>query len=110
MRIFGSIVLIAGIVLLFFSNYIAQQVEEGKAKIENAQQSVDTGNALFSLDPNTKAVGQVLTSPAQQQINEGKGQVKYYSQLAYNLHQYGQIAIGLGIALIVLGFILKRKR
>lgn len=105
-RIFGIILVLAGIALIFTANYISNQVEAGKEQISSAQKKVDQGNSLFSMSPYTKDVGQQITGSAQNKIDAGKLQVIQYETLA------GKLKIG-GIALIVVGvlfIILGRKK
>jgi len=98
--------ILAGVAMLFASNYISTQVGEGRQKIDSAQRSVDRGNSIFSLNPVTQQVGRGLTGSAQRQINAGREEVGYYDQMAGRL-QFG------GIACIIAGgllFVLGRKK
>lgn len=98
-RIVGIILVLAGIALLLTSNYIVEQVEQGKEQISSAQKKVNQGDSLFSLSPYTKDVGKEITGSAQKKIDAGKQDVLHYETLA------GQLKIG-GIALIVVGVLL----
>lgn len=105
-RIFGILLVLAGVALVLTSNYISNQVEAGKEQINSAQDKVDKGNSLFSMSPYTKDVGEQITGSAQKKIDEGKLQVIQYETLA------GKLKIG-GIALIIVGLlfiIFGRKR
>ncbi len=105
-KIAGILLVAGGITLLAFSYYIKHEVEVGKGKIANAQEKVDTGNRLFSMNPTSKEVGKIATSPIQRKINAGVRDVAYYEKLAYELQ------IG-GILLFILGmgvFFLPRRR
>lgn len=95
-RILGLLLFLAGVVALFVSNYIKEQVAEGKLKIENAQGKLDEGHGILSLSPFTRSVGQEVTSSAQSKINAGQAEIDYYENMAKSL----QIA---GIVLIILG-------
>ena len=109
-RVSGIILLIIGIVMYFFANYIADQVTAGKEQISSAQSKVDAGNTLFSLNPYSKQIGKaVVTDPAQQQINEGKQQVSQYDQISHWLHTGGIVVMIIGAGLIIISFIGKRK-
>jgi hypothetical protein len=98
-RTFGILIVIGGIALILFSQYIKGRVQEGEEQISSAQKKVNQGSGLFSLSPYTKQVGQSMTNSAQKKINEGKQQVGHYSQLA------DQLQIG-GIVVLILGAII----
>jgi hypothetical protein len=108
-RVLGFILLVGGIVLMLFSNYILNQVAEGKEKISNAESQVQRGNSLFSLNPVSKEVGKGIMGGAQNKIDIGKQQVGYYEDLAGKMHMGGIAAIALGLVLIFLSFKKKRK-
>ena|SRR5579871_3822167 len=110
LRILGIVILVAGIACLFFSNYITDQVNEGKIKIEKGQKTVDQSNKLFSLSPYSKPIGDQLGSSAQKKINEGKEQVSYYEQLAQTLKVSGIIGIIVGAGITIFSFIGPRKK
>ncbi|MES2273834.1 MAG: hypothetical protein V4487_06545 [Chlamydiota bacterium] len=104
-RIFGILLLIGGIALFLFSNYISKQVTAGKAEISSAQSQVDQSNSLFSLNPVSKEVGKGLTGSAQRKIDAGNQEVNEYERLA------GWLKIGGGILLIVgIGFLILGKK
>lgn len=98
-RILGIATLIAGIVLLFISNNIHNQLNAGREEISEAQKNVGRGNRLFSLHPVTKEIGKGVSSIAEKKINEGEETIAHYAMIA-NWCQNG------GIALIVLGTII----
>jgi hypothetical protein len=108
-RISGIIILIIGIVMYFFSNYITDQVNEGKKKVSNAQKKVNQGNSLFSLNPYTKEIGKAATNPAQQEINEGEQQISEYEQIAHWLYVGGVVVVILGAGIFVISFVGKGK-
>jgi len=95
-KIAGIILLISGIAMILFSVYITNQVAEGKAKISNAQNTVDKGSSLFSTNPISKQIGKVFMNSAQSQIDAGQSQIVYYEGLS------GWLLVG-GIGFIVLG-------
>jgi hypothetical protein len=101
-RVLGFLILIGGVGLIVFSNYIKGRVEEGEAEISSAQKKVEQGNSLFSLNPYSKLVGQQVSGSAQKKINEGKQQVSYYNQLSGQLQIGGIIVIILGIVIILI--------
>jgi hypothetical protein len=105
-RIFGIALIIIGAIMLFFSDYIAGQVSQGRAKIANAQSQVDTIDSVFSSSKYTKPFGQAITGSAQSKIDAGIVQADYYEGLS------GKLKIG-GIILILVGaglLFIKKKR
>ena len=110
MRVFGIFVLLAGIAALLFSNYIMNQVNVGKGKIEKGQKAVDRGNQLFSLNPVAEQFGNQVTGSAQKKINEGQQQVEQYEELAGQLQTGGVVAIVVGAGCILASFFMKKKR
>lgn len=109
-RIIGILVLIAGIVMMFVSNYIYDQIGEGNRKIENAQRNVDTGESLLKLTPVTKAVGKQAMSPIQEKINEGRATIEEYEILAHRLQVWGIVLIIAGAVIFLLSFVFKKKK
>ena len=109
LRILGIVVMVAGVVCIFFSNYITNQVNEGKIKIEEGQKTVDTSSGLFSTNPYTKPIGKGITSSAQKKIDAGKEEVVYYEQLAQTLQISGIVGIIVGAAITVFSFFGQRK-
>jgi hypothetical protein len=110
LRILGIVVMVAGIACIFFSNYITNQVNEGKIKIEKGQKTVDKSNSLFSTNPYTKPIGKGITSSGQKKINAGKEEVAYYEQLARTLQISGIVGIIVGAALTIFSFFGQRKK
>ena len=106
-RIFGILLVLAGVALILTSNYITNQVEAGKEQISSAQDKVNKGNSLFSMSPYTKDVGQEITGSAQKKIDEGKMQVLQYETLAGKLKIGGYVLIIAGGLLIIFG---RRKK
>ncbi len=102
-RIIGIIVVIAGIVMLFVSNNIKQQVAAGTLKVNSAEKSVNQANSLFSLNPTAKQLTQGVTKGAQKKIAASKAQIAYYSKLADELQIGGFVLIGAGILIVILG-------
>lgn len=105
-RIIAICIAVLGIIMLLFSENIANRVAAGRAEISAGQSQVDTTNKLFSVNPYSKQVGNQLTSSGQQRINEGTQEANYYE----NLGRMVQIA---GVILIVIGgfvFFTSRKK
>ena len=99
-RILGILMVLTGILLIFFAQYISGQVAEGKIKIADGQQKVDEANKLFSYDPLTKDLGKVFTDPGQRKINRGKQEVSKYEEFAKWL-QIGGIVLSIAGALVI---------
>ena len=100
------ILIVIGALLLFFSDYIAEEVAQGKLKIKRAQSQVNSVNSLFSKSKVTKPFGNALTGGAQKKIDAGQREVDRYSSLSRNLKIGGVILIIIGIGLF---FIPKKK-
>jgi len=107
--VLGIIIVICGIALVSFSNYVSNRVGEGQQQIEQGQQKVDTINKVFSINSNTKQFGKTLTDPAQQKIDEGKIQVAAYAAFAGQIRVAGFVLIVLGAALFVYGIMTRRR-
>ena len=107
-QIFGAIIFVGGIVLLFVAHYINTQIEEGNLQISSAQQKVDTSKKLFNMSPYSKPVGEGLTSGAQSKINAGKGTIEYYTIVAQRCQIGGIIALVVGAGMMF--FFRNKKR
>src|ERR1700675_2365651 len=101
LRIFGIVVILAGLGAIFFSNYIMNQVNAGKVQIQQGENAVNKGNQLFSMNPVAQEVGQNLTAPAQKKIKAGKEQVAQYQLLAGQLRTGGIVGIVVGAGSIL---------
>ncbi len=108
-RILGIIILIAGISMYLFSNYITEQVHAGKNKISKAQKQINQANTLFSLNPVAKEVGKQVTDAGQEKIKEGEQQVQSYEQMAHRLYVGGIAAVILGAGIVAISLIKKAK-
>lgn len=102
-KILGLILIAAGAGMTFFSNYIAEQVAEGQARIDKAQSQVDKADSIFSINPTTQQVGKVFTGSAQKKIDAGSQQVSQYQALANKLEIGGIIVMVAGAGLFLLG-------
>jgi hypothetical protein len=98
--------IVVGAICVFFSNYIAVQVAEGKYKVASGQQKVNMIDSAFSQSKYTKGVGQVFTGSAQRRIDEGKAEIAKYEGLANKLQVGGAIVAVLGVVLL---FVWKRR-
>ena len=99
----GLIVAVIGVGLIFVSNYVQIQVDEGKVKIRRAERQVGQGQGLLSLDPLTKQFGNAITRGAERKIDEGKQEVEKYEVIAGRLQIAGIILIAGGILLFFFG-------
>lgn len=104
-RVLGIIVIIAGIAMFFIANYINAQVSEGKGKIASAQQKVNQGSGLFSLNPVSKEVGKHVTDAAQKKINEGQQMIQHYEGVAGMFQTGGLIAVVVGVGIFIFSFV-----
>src|SRR5260221_8636498 len=95
-KMLGIGCIIIGAVMLFFSNYIADQVAAGKLRTASGQRQIDTTNSLFSQTQYTKPFGSVITGSGQERVNAGNLKIAQYETLQ------GKLQIG-GIILIVIG-------
>lgn len=109
-KIIGIILIVVGVAMIFVSNYIIDQVNEGKLKISKAEKQVQQGKSLFSLTPITKAIGDKAASSAERKIDAGKAQVSEYEELAGTLHMGGIILIVAGVGVFALGFLSQKKK
>jgi hypothetical protein len=109
-RIFGLIVFLCGIGLYGLSGYIKTQVIEGRGQISDARQNVDTGAAILSLDPNTKQVGDQLSSSANKSLDEKSNEADQYDALAEQAKTGGYILMGVGGAIILFSMFLKQSK
>ncbi len=105
-RILGILCIIIGAAMLFGSNYIAEQVEEGKARVQSAESSVSTSSSILSLNPMTDQVGQAVSKSANKKIAKGKEDIAKYEALASKLQIAGVVLIVIGVGIVILG----RKR
>lgn len=92
----GLTLIVVGALMLFFSNYIAEQVTSGKTQIEDAQKKVKTVDSVFSMSKYTDPVGKQITKSAQRKIDAGQSEVDKYEAIS------NMLKIG-GVVLIVIG-------
>jgi len=99
-KVIGIALIVVGAIMLFFSNYIAEQVSSGKQQIQDAQQKVDTADSLFSKSKYTKPVGEMFTGSAQKKIDAGQADVDKYESMSNNLKIGGIILIVIGAGVL----------
>lgn len=105
-KILGVILVIAGVVLLYFSHYINTQVAEGRSEISTGQSQVDTTTNLFSVTPVSKEVGKQFTGSAQSRIDAGTIEAARYAEYANWLMIGGIISIVAGVGVF---FFMKKR-
>jgi hypothetical protein len=106
MKKLGIVLLILGIASVGASIYIKGEVEAGKEQVSSAQDTVDKGNSLFSLNPATEDIGKELSSPIQKKIDQGNADIETYEAVALWSRVGGAILIILGLSML---FIRKKK-
>ncbi|GEM_PF-660078 len=110
LRILGILIALAGIGALLFSNYITEQVLQGKSQIASGEQKVQKGKQLFSSNPYTEPLGNAITGSAEKKIAKGKEQVAYYEALAQKLKTGGIIGCIVGGGLFIISFVGSNKK
>lgn len=110
MRLLGIILLIGGLAMIGGSIYINEQVIAGKEKISSAQQTMDLGNKLFSINPTSKQVGDTLMGSSQKKIDEGKQKASHYADLAHQLKIGGIVTSALGLGTLILALLAKKRK
>jgi hypothetical protein len=102
-RILAVIVFVVGVVLLFVSHHIKQEIEAGTLKVNAAEKTVSQANSLFSLSPTAKQLAQGSMDKANKKIAAGKKEIAYYAKLADELQMGGFILMAAGVLIFVLG-------
>lgn len=106
-KILGIVVIAVGVILLLFSNYIANQVAAGRMQISEGQRQVDTTESLFSVTPYTQPIGKTFTGSGQRRIDAGTAEANQYEALSNQLRIAGVILIVIGIGFF---FFWKRRK
>ena len=99
-KIFGVVLIVVGAIMLFFADYIADRVAEGRMQIEQGQRTVDTANSVFSSNKYTKPFGSAITGSSQREIDAGRMQVSQYTTLANGCRILGIVFIALGVGIV----------
>ncbi len=108
-RISGIVLMVVGVGLFLFGNYVAGEVDQGRKKISSAQQKVDFGKKATDLSPYTKDIGNLAAKPIQKKIDEGKDEADQYQTLARWTHISAIAVFALGILLFIFSFIHRKK-
>ena len=96
-RWIGIAILLGGVACFVASDHIGDRLVAGRQRVESGQSQIDSGRELFSFTPLTEIVGDQLTAPAQEQVNQGRQKIAHYETLADKVHNGG-------IWLVVIGF------
>lgn len=100
-KVWGVILIILGVILLSGSFYIKSQVKAGQKQVSQAESTTGFGDKILSLTPETKNLGDKLSSPIQDKVKEGKEQIAFYTNIANWLNILGIISIILGIGTLL---------
>lgn len=100
----GIALIVIGAAMLFFSEYIAEQVTSGKAQIRKAEGQVNTIDSVFSSSKYTSPIGKQITGSAKQKIRAGQAEVDKYETVVTLLR------VGGGALIVVGGFMLMKKK
>lgn len=102
-KVLGILLIVAGALMIVFSDYIATQVQEGKMQIRSAQSQVDTAESVFSMSKYTKPIGKTFTQSAQKKIDAGQREVDKYETVSSSLKIGGIILIVIGAVVLLMG-------
>lgn len=100
-KIISVVLVVAGALMIAGAYSIKNQVAQGKIQLSDAESTVNTGKALFSVNPVSKEVGNQLTKSVDRKIAEGHDQIAFYSKLAENLIISGIVLIVIGVGLFI---------
>jgi len=109
-RIFGLIAFICGVGLFMVSVYIKGQVIAGRGQISDAQDKVDVGTSIFSLNKNTKPVGDEISSGANKKLDEKRSEANQYDTIANQTKIAGIVLMMAGGAAVAYALIKKRSK
>jgi hypothetical protein len=105
----GLIILIIGVMAFLSGDYVTKQVGEGETKIKKTQKTVNQVQCTTKVNPYAKVVGQIVTNPIQQKIDEGRDEVAQYKKLVPILHIVGAFLAAIGILILFWGIFAKKK-
>ena len=108
-KILGVLFIIGGIGAICFSQYILSQVHEGKKEVKKTQKAVNLANQALSTNETANQFGRIATNSIQKKINEGKGEISDYEDMAANFNLGGWIVIGIGVIVFGYSFIGKKQ-
>lgn len=99
--IIAVVIVLLGIAMVGGAIYIKNQVAQGKLQVSSAERQVQQGKSLFSLNPVTQEIGGQITKSADRKIDNAKGELSYYANMAQNLQVGGIILIVLGVVFYI---------
>jgi len=102
-RIFGLLVIIAGVALMMFSNYLDGRLADADRQISDAKKKIQQGDQLFSLNPVSKEIGGAITGSAKQKVRSGEEEVAYYRRISMYSHNGGIALIVIGAVIVIFG-------
>jgi len=102
-RILGIILIVLGVCSITLSFYIKSQVKEGRKQISGAQEKINKGKELFSLNPLAKDVGKSITNPIEKKLKKESTKADKYDTVGTWLQIGGVVAIVIGGFLIFIG-------
>lgn len=102
-RILGLLLILIGAGFIYFSQYIADQVEHGREEIRSGQKKINTTRSIFSQSKYTEPFGEAITRPGEKKIAAGRRDIAHYSNLASKLELAGIVLIIVGIGVFILG-------
>lgn len=105
--ILGIILCLGGIGLFVLSDYISNEVSEGRVEIQQGQKQVDGINSFFKNTTKTDLVGDVVTNSAQKKINKGIREANYYEGVSGQLKIAAWVSFIAGVIFLVFA---RRKR
>ena len=108
-RIFGGVLLVLGAALFLYGNYISKEVEEGRQKIEIAQEKIDPSPHIPHLRPVPRHMEGMERESAQSRIDQKKEMIDNYEMLANWLHTGGIVVLIGGALFLAFTFSDKKK-
>lgn len=110
LRILGIILIVLGAGSFTMSVYIQSEVNQGRVKIRNAQETVDGAKGITKVTPFTKGFGDVLTDSAQKKIDAGRQDADKYQTMASWLKGLGISFFIIGALMLFVSFFYPKKR
>ncbi len=109
-RIIGIVMCGVGVILIFLSLYMKDQIAHGNVEISQGESRMKTGKTLFGTNPYTKEAGnQMFFNSGDERIRAGKDEIAYYEARSNQIMTIGIISIIIGIVLVVIPVSRKRS-
>ena len=96
-KIVPLLFILVGVALVVLGIYMKGQVQEGRGRLAQAQQGVDIAKDVLNTNEYTAPVSGLVTDPVQSKIDQNQAKASAYATLS-------SWCLGVGIALILLGF------